>query len=113
MQIFPRQNLRGEQNREQWENKRRRGTWVSAVISGAAKIGCSYKDIGGGRVLALGSVAEGGACKYLVKLLYFVAVFCLFCREIRTFSTRALSRDSGWDPVTAIHCAVDGIFCYS
>ena len=46
MQIFPRHNLRGENNGEQWENKRRRGTWISAVISGAAKIGCSYKDIG-------------------------------------------------------------------
>ena len=47
MLIFPRQNPRGENNGEQWENKRRRGTCVSAVISGAAKIGCSYKDIGG------------------------------------------------------------------
>ena len=47
MQIFPRQNPRGENNGEQWENKRRRRTFVSTVISGAAKIGCSYKDIGG------------------------------------------------------------------
>ena len=47
MQIFPRQNPRGENNGEQMENKRRRGTWFSAVISGAAKIGLSYKDLRG------------------------------------------------------------------
>ena len=34
----------------------------------------------------------------------------LLCRENQTFSTRVLSRDSGWDPVTAIHCAGMGFF---
>ena len=47
MQIFPRQNPRGDNNGEQRVNKRRRGTCVSAVISGAAKIGLSYKDLRG------------------------------------------------------------------
>ena len=59
--------------------------WISAVISGAAKIGCSHKDIGGGRFWARGSVAEGGACKYLVKLLYFVANFCPVAERIQVF----------------------------
>ena len=47
MLIFPRQNPRGKNIEEHWENKRSRGTPVSAVISGAAKIGLSYKDLRG------------------------------------------------------------------
>ena len=39
----------------------------------------------GGRFWARGSVAEGGACKYLVKFLYFVANFCPFAERIQVF----------------------------
>ena len=35
--------------------------------------------------MALGSVRKGAACKYLEKLLYFVAILCLFAERIEFF----------------------------
>ena len=112
MQIFPRQNPCGENNGEQRENKRRRGTCVSAVISGAAKISLSYKDLRGQRCGAgVGTRGSRLGSTHVIDSFLFDSP--LFCRENRTFSTRALSRDSGWDPVTDLHSLADGVYCSS
>ena len=62
-------------------DKRIRVASFGALTSGAAKIGCSYKDLRGA-ILGAGPVAEGGACKYLVKLSYTEKVKGSNCERI-------------------------------
>ena len=39
----------------------------------------------GNSLAGLGPVPEGGACKYLVKLLYFTAILHFFAERVESF----------------------------
>ena len=71
------------------------------------------------------AVLYSGGCICIKEILLYKSVatadevaifhgyFLPFHRENRSFSTRFLTPDSGWDEMTATHSVGDGLFCCS
>ena len=67
----------------------------------------------GGALLGAGVGRRGWRLSISREVAIFRGCFLRFRRENRAFSTRALRRDSGWDPVTDLHSLADGRYCSS